>query len=371
MAGGRAIDGIAGGADCVGVEGSVVFGAAVGVDRVDVVVGDTDVEDNSGAVDVVFELAGSGVVVAPVGTVVVVVVVVVVVLVGTVVLVGAVVVLVGADVVRGAVVVVAGTVVVTGSDVTVIVGGSAGTVTVPGSAVIVTVGASVGVVVTVTVGIEVSVRGSGTPAEIWTERLTVAEKLALTDASVEFAAGASVVMGVVDSVAVAVPVAGSVESAVGWAAPVSEAVSGPATSPGAEASLAAFSVVSGFVTLVRRRTAWWSEACTVHSPESFARTGGFESARTMTVIPIAVVINAATTPARDICRRNRSADGPAACRPPHRGIRGRGGSASMSGSAGFSSLLSPVCIRLLLSPSGCADRWDPVTTLRTAWPGNQ
>ncbi|MGV9924401.1 hypothetical protein [Nocardia rhamnosiphila] len=365
MAGGCAIDGVAGGAEFVGVGGVVVFGAVVVVDRVDVVDGDADVVDTSGAVDVVFELAGSGVVVVPVGTVVVVVVVVVVVLVGTVVLVGAV-------VVRGAVVVVVGTVVVAGwSDVTVIVGGSAGTVTVLGSVVTVTVGVSVGVVVTVTVGIEVSVRGSGTPAEIWTERLIVAEKLALTDASVEFAAGASVVMGVVDSVAVAVPVAGSVESAVGWAAPVSEAVSGPATSPGAEASLAAFSVVSGFVTLVRRRTAWWPEACTVHSPESFARTGGFESARTMTVIPIAVVTNAATTPARDICRRNRSADGPAACRPPHRGIRGRGGSASMSGSAGFSSLLSPVCIRLLLSPSGCADRWDPVTTLRTAWPGNQ
>ncbi|MCX0271576.1 hypothetical protein NLM24_12835 [Nocardia zapadnayensis] len=331
-------------ADFVRVGGSVVFGAVVVVGGVDVVVGDTVVVDTSGDVDVVVELAGIEVVV-PVGTVVVVVVV-----------------LVGA--------VVVGTVVVAGSDVTVIVDGSADTVTVVGSAVTVTVGVSVGVMVTVTVDIEVEVTvpGSGAPAVASTERLIVAEKLALIDASVEFAAGVSVVMAVVDSVAVAVPVPGSAESAVGRAVPVSVAVSGPATSPGTETALGAPEVVLGFVTPVRLRTARWSKAWMAHAPELFGRTGGFESARTMTVIPIAVVTNAATTPARDTCRRKRSADGPAACRPPHRRIRGRGGSASMSGSAGVSSLLSPVCIQLLLSPSRCADRWEPVTTLRTTWP---
>ncbi|MEV0110081.1 hypothetical protein AB0H42_27610 [Nocardia sp. NPDC050799] len=330
VAGGCAIDGGAGGADVVGVGGRVVFGALVVVDRVEVVVGDAGVVDTSGDVDVVVELGGIGVVVVSVGAVVVVVVVPV----------GAVVVMV-----VGAVV---GTVVVAGSGVTVIVDGSAVTVSVLGSAVTVTVDVSVGVMVTGTVDseVEVTVPGSGTLTVAWTERLTVAEKLALTDASVEFPAGASVVMAVVDSVAVAVPVPGSVESAAARPAPVSVvAVSGPAASPGTETALGAPDVVLGFVTLVRLRTAWWSKAFRVHSPESFARIGGFESARTMIVIPIAVVSNAATTPARDICRRNRSADGPAACRPPHRRIRGRGGSASMSGSATLSSLLSPVCIR--------------------------
>lgn len=264
--------------------------------------------------------------------------------------------------------VVVGTVVVVGADVTVMVDGSAGTVAVLGSAV--TVGVSVGSMVTVTVDteVEVTVPGSGTPTVAWIERLTVAEKLALTDASVEVPAGASGVMAVVESVVVAAPVPGSVESTVGWAIPGSVAVSGPAMSPGRETSLGASDVELGFVTLVRLRTARWSKASMVHSPESFARSGGLESARTKIVIPIAAVTDAATTPARDICRRNRAADGPAACLPPHRRIRVRGGSALMSGSAARSSLLSSVCIQLLLSPSNRADRWEPVTPLRTARP---
>ncbi|MFI9533096.1 hypothetical protein ACIG56_07620 [Nocardia fusca] len=325
-----------------------LVGAGV-LERVEVVVGDAGVVDTSGDLEVV-ELAGLGVIVVLVATVSAVVVV----------LTGGVVVLTG-----GVVVVVVGTVVVAGSDVTVIVDGSADTVTVLGSAVMVTVDVSVGVAVTVTVDIdvEVTVPGSGTLNVAWTERLAVAEKLTLTDASVGFVERASVVIAVVDSGAVAVPVPGSVESAGGRAVSVSVAVSVPATSPGTETSLGAADVVfvCVFVRLVRLRTVPWSKAPMVGWHELFAGTGGLESVRTMSVIPIAVVTNAAVTPARDICRRNRSA-----CRPDHRGIRGRGGSALISCSGTGSSLLSTVCIELLLSPSRCADRWNPVTTLRTA-----
>jgi hypothetical protein len=329
-----------------------------------VVVGDAEVVDTSGDLDVV-ELAGLGVVVVLVATVSVVVVVVtggvVVVTGGVVVVTGGVVVVTGGVVVVGAVVVV-GTVVVAGSDVAVIVDGSADTVTVVGSAVMVTVDVSVGVVVTVTVDIdvEVTVPGYGTLNVAWTERLAVAEKLTLTDASVGFVGRASVVIAVVDSGAVAVPVPGSVESAGGRAVSVSVAVSVPATSPGTETSLGAADVVLVFVRPVRLRTVPWSKAPMVGWHELFAGTGGLESVRTMSVIPIAVVTNAAVTPARDICRRKRSA-----CRPDHRRIRGRGGSALISCSGTGSSLLTTVCIELLLSPSRCADRWKPVTTLRT------
>ncbi|WP_433490809.1 hypothetical protein [Nocardia grenadensis] len=318
----------------------------VGVDVPDyreAIVGDTGTVDTSGDVEIWAELVGVGVVVALGGAVVAVVVVPV----------GVVVVPVGAGVavLVGAVVVVVGAVVVADSEVTVIVDRSAGTVTVLGSAVTGTVGVSVGVMVTVTVDteVEVAVPGSGTPTVAWIERLTVAEKLALTDASVEFSAGTSGVMAVVGSVAGAVPVPGSVGSGLDWAAPGSVAVSEPAISPGTAISLGATSlgapdIVFGFVMLVRLRIARWSNAAMVHSPESFARAGGSESARTMIVIPIAAVADAATTAARDMWRRNRSADGPAACRPRHRRIRDRGGSASISGSATRSSLLSSVCI---------------------------
>ncbi|MEU4836794.1 hypothetical protein [Nocardia testacea] len=351
----------------VGVGASIVFGAVVVVDRVDVVVGDAGAVDTSGDVDVAVEVAGIGVVVVPVGTVVVVVVV----LIGTVVVpVGAVVVLIGTVVVPiGAVVVVVGAVVAAGVDVTVIVDGSAGTVTVPGSVVTVTVGVSAGVVVAVAVDVEVEVTvpGSCTLNVASNETLAVAEKLAVIDASGEFAAGASGVVTVVDSV-VAAPVPGSVESAVGSAVPVSVAVSAVATSPGTETSPDVPGVALVFVMLVRLRAALWSKARTVGSAELFGHTAGPESVRATSVTPIAVVTSAAATPARDICRRNRSADGAAACRPHHRGIRGRGGSAALSGSVTGSSLLSSVRIQLLLSPSRRADRWGPVTSLRSAEP---
>ncbi|MGW5385065.1 hypothetical protein [Nocardia sp. NPDC003963] len=226
VAGGCAIDGVVGGVEFVGAAGSVVFGA--------VVVGDAGVVDISDDVDTVVELAGV-VVVVLVGAVVVVVPV------------GAVMVLVGA------VVVVVGTVVVAVLDVTVIVDGSADAVTELGSAVTVTVDVSVGGVVTVTVdiGVEETVPGTCTLNEASTEKLAVAEKLALIEPSVEFAGELSVVVAVIDSVAVAVPISGSVESAAGRVAPVSVT----ASAPGSGTSLGTSDVVLVFVTLVRLRPA--------------------------------------------------------------------------------------------------------------------
>lgn len=339
MAGGSAIDGVVGRVD-VGIGGSVVLGA--------VVVGATDVVDTSGAVDVVVELAGIVVVVVLVGTVVVVVGV----------LVCAMVVVPVGEVV----------VVLAVSEVTVMVDGSADTVTVLGSAVTVTVEVSVGVVVTITVDVEVgaTVPGSCTLGVAWTEKLAVAEKLTLIDTIGGLSAEVSVGVAVVDSVdsvavsvsvsvsvSVPVPVPVSVESVAGWVVPVSVAVSVSERALGTGASLDASVVVLVSATPGWLRTALWSRVCMAGPPANdsalFAATGGIESARTMSVIPIAVVTNAVTTPARDICRRNRSADGPAADRPRHRSIRGRG-SASMPGSATWSSLLSTLCIQLLLSP---------------------
>lgn len=209
MVGGCAIDGVVGRAAFV-VVGGFVDGAVVVLDRVAVVVGAEGVVDTSGDLDVVVELAGIVVVVVLVGTVV-----------------------------------------VAASDVTVMVDGSADTVTVLGSAVTVTVDVSVGGMVTVTVDaeVEVTVSGSCTLDVAWTERLAVAEKLALTDTTVEFVAAPSVVVAVVDSVVVAVLVPGSVESAGGCAVPVSVAVSVPATSTGTGTSLGVPAIGLVFVTL--------------------------------------------------------------------------------------------------------------------------
>lgn len=276
MVGGCASDG-------VGRVGFVVAGGLVVVGgRVDVVVGDAGVVDTTGEMDVVVGRAGIVVVVVVVGTVV--------------------------------------------------VGGSADTVTVLGSAVTVTVDVSVGVMVTVTVEIEVeaTVLGSCGPDVPGAGRLTVAEKLALTDIAAEFSGGASVVIAAVVSGTGAVLVAGSVASAVDWAGPGAVAVSAVEISPGTGNSLD-----RTYVVLVSVRPAWlgtalYSEVFIVDSAEIgsalFVRRGGLESALTMSVIPIAVVANAVATPAYDVCRRNRSGDGVAA-------------------------LLSTVRIQLLLSPS--------------------
>ncbi|WP_410873369.1 hypothetical protein [Nocardia sp. A7] len=78
------------------------------------------------------------------------------------------------------------------------VDGVADTVTVLGSAVAVTVG------VTVVVEVGVTAPGSCTLGVSWTEKLTVAEKLALIDATGEVVGEGSVVMAVVVSVAVGV-----------------------------------------------------------------------------------------------------------------------------------------------------------------------
>lgn len=276
MVGGCASDG-------VGRVGFVVAGGLVVVGgRVDVVVGDAGVVDTTGEMDVVVGRAGIVVVVVVVDTVV--------------------------------------------------VGGSADTVTVLGSAVTVTVDVSVGVMVTVTVEIEVeaTVLGSCGPDVPGAGRLTVAEKLALTDIAAEFSGGASVVIAAVVSGTGAVLVAGSVASAVDWAGPGAVAVSAVEISPGTGNSLD-----RTYVVLVSVRPAWlgtalYSEVFIVDSAEIgsalFVRRGGLESALTMSVIPIAVVANAVATPAYDVCRRNRSGDGVAA-------------------------LLSTVRIQLLLSPS--------------------
>ncbi|MFE9789758.1 hypothetical protein ACFYO7_30720 [Nocardia salmonicida] len=184
VVGGCASDGV-GRVDFVVAGGSVVVGVVIVGGRVDVVVGDAGVVDTAGEVDVVVGRVGIVVVVVVVGTVV--------------------------------------------------VEGSVDTVTVLGSAVTVTVDVSVGVMVTVTVDIEVeaTVLGSCVPDVSGAGRLTVAEKLALTDIAAEFWGEASVVIAAVVSGAGA----GSVGSAVDWAVPGTAAVSAVETSPGTGTSL--------------------------------------------------------------------------------------------------------------------------------------
>lgn len=281
MVGGCASDGV-GRVDFVVAGGLVVVGVVIVGGRVDVVVGDAGVVDTTGVVDAVVGRVGIVVVVVVVGTV--------------------------------------------------LVEGSADTVTVLGSAVTVTVDVSVGVMMTVTVEIEVeaTVLGCWVPDVSGAGKLTVAEKLALTDIAAEFSGEASVVMAAVVSGAGAVLVAESVASAVDWAVPGTVAVSAVEMSPGTVTSLG-----RTYVVLISVRPAWlgtalYSEVFIVDSAEIgsalFIRRGGLESALTMSVIPIAVVTNAVATPAYDVCRRNRSGDGGAA-------------------------LLSTVRIQLLLSPS--------------------
>ncbi|MFI7529896.1 hypothetical protein [Nocardia salmonicida] len=187
VVGGCASEGVGRVVDFVVAGGAVVVGLVVG-GRVGVVVGDTGVVDTAGEVDVVVGRAG----------------IVVVVVVGT-----------------------------------VVVEGSAEIVTVLGSAVTVTVDVSVGVMMTVTVEIEVeaTVLGSCAPDGSGAGRLTVAEKLALTDIAAEFSGEASVVMAPVVSGAGAVLVAESVASAVDSAAPGTVAVSAAQTSLGTGTSL--------------------------------------------------------------------------------------------------------------------------------------
>ncbi|MFF0453488.1 hypothetical protein [Nocardia africana] len=320
VVGGWAIDGVDGRAGFVAIGGFVAGGsfvadagvivALVVVGLVDVVVGDAGVVATSDDVDVV-DLAAL-VVVARVDTVVV---SVVVPAAAEVVSTGAAGVVpagvVGVEVGRGVVgTVVVGTVVVTGL----------------GSAVTVTVDVSTGVGGVVDIGGGTTGPGSGTLGMIWIERLAVAEKLAPADAAVEVDGGASVVVAVIDSGAAAVvdsvvaagPAPGSVGSTAGGAAPESAAVSVLSDpSPGTEISLAASGVVLWFTAPISLETAP-QPVCTAARPEyacaSFTPIGGLESARTTSVIPIAVLTNAVTTPAREIRRWYRS---------PHHRIRCR------------------------------------------------
>lgn len=267
---------------------------------------------------------------------------------------------VAGTVVVGAVVVDAGGVAVSGAAVTGTVVGGTVVVAVVGSAVPVTVDVCAGVVGAVDIGGGTTRPESGTPGMSWIERLAVAEKLAPNEPPVELGGEGSVVAGGADSVAVAGPEPGSVGSAAGGAVPGSAAASvSPAMSTGTGSSPEASKAALVFVAAMSLREAPPSKVCTVRSPEyareSFTRTGGPESARTTSVIPIAVVTNAAATPARESCRRNRSAGGSAVDRPHRRGIRARGSPTR----------LSTVRIPLSLSSSGCAGRRETVSTRRT------
>ncbi|WP_157126574.1 hypothetical protein [Nocardia africana] len=232
-------------------------------------------------------------------------------------------------------------------------------VAVPGSAVTVTVDLSTGAVGAVDIGGGTIGPESGMLGMIWIERLAVAEKLAPADAAVEVG-GASVVVAVVDSGAADVdsvvgagPVPGSVASTAGTAPGSAAASVLSAPSPGTEISPGASDVALRVTTPLSLETAPQSTVCTVGRPEyacaSFLPTGGLESARTTSVIPIAVVINAMITPAREIWCWYRS---------PHHRIPCRD-SPSISASVTRFSLPSTVPIPLLLSSSGCADRWKP------------
>lgn len=319
VAGGCAIDGVVGRADFVGI-GGFVADVVVVVGLVDVVV--PGVVATSGDVEVV-ELAAIVVLADAVADLVVVPLAAVVVVPA-----GAVVVVVDR--------VAAGTPVEGRVAVGTVVAGTV-VVAVLGSAVTVTVDVSTEVVGAVDIGGETTAPGSGAPGKIWIERLAVAEKLAPAEAAVEVSVG-------VDSVAVAWPAPGSVGPAAGGAIPESAVVSVlPVPSPGTEISLDASDIGLAFTAPASLGTAPQSRVCTAGSPgcdcASLTCAGGPESARTTSVIPIAVVTNAVTTPAREICRRNR---------PPDRGIRRRG-SSSISVAVTRCSLLSTVRIRPPLS----------------------
>ncbi|MFD6393456.1 hypothetical protein [Nocardia sp. NPDC060259] len=235
----------------------------------------------------------------------------------------------------------AGFVVVGTAVVTVMVDGSAVTVLGPGVTV------SVGVRGTVTVDVEVvgTVPGSCALDVLSSEILAVAEKLALTEITVEFPGAVSV--GATVGVSVELTVLAGAGSVVG--------VSPPSMSPGATASLGMSEAALGGSTADSLAATLESAGATVGSHEkvfaSFARTGGPESARTASVVPMAVATSAAAAPARVSCRRSRSAADVGAGRSCRRRIVG-----SLSGSVTGSSVLSTWGIQLLLSPWNCADR---------------
>ncbi|MEV6217351.1 hypothetical protein [Nocardia sp. NPDC051833] len=261
-----------------------------------------------------------------------------------------------ADVVAGAVIVVvpvgAGFVVV-GAAVVVVDGAA---VTVLGPEVTV----SVGVRGTVTVDVEVvvTVPGSCALEGLSSEKLAVAEKLALAEIPVEFPGETSVGATVGVSVETSLVGAGSV---VGVSPPSS---SGATASPGRSAAALGGGATASFGggAAASVPAAVESDGVTVESASptagshdkvvaSVARTGAPESARTASVVPIAVAINAAATPTRVSCRRSRSGADVVAGRSRRRRIVG-----SLAGSVTGSSVLSTWGIQLLLSPQNRADR---------------
>ncbi|PPJ38150.1 hypothetical protein C5E45_10295 [Nocardia nova] len=157
-----------------------------------------------------------------------------------------------------------------------------------GSAVIVTVVVSTGVVGALDSGGGRGGSESGTLGMIWIERLAVAEKLVPTDTAIEVGAEVSVVVAVVDSVAVAWPVPASVKSTAGGAIPESTVASvPPVPSPGTEISLDASEIALGFTAPVSPGTAPKSRVCTV-AHRSAPAPGSRASAGSIPLVPRAL-----------------------------------------------------------------------------------
>lgn len=214
------------------------------------------------------------------------------------------------------------------SGTVVVVAGAAvalvGAVVVVGSGVTVTVGVSVRVGGTVAPGGPMKIPKYGTPSS--TDRLAVAEKLAPIDASGEPGCGGtvgvtgcdcvvvtgtdSVVVTVTGAVVVTVPV--SAESAIGRSA--SGSAVAPALDRPTDTGSAFGAPGAGPKAAPPPRGAFPSNIRTVDSPATaavLAPAGESESACTVSVTPIAVLINAATAPARVTCRCHRLPECPA------------------------------------------------------------
>ena len=216
--------------------------------------------------------------------------------------------------------------------------------------IVVVVGAVLGVVVPASVvvwgtaDVDVEVVGDGALDVLSSETLAVAEKLALTEIvgeSSEAVSDGGVVGVSVSSTVLAGSGSGSGSDS-GSGSGSSERsvveVSAWAMSPGVKTSLGVSETVFGSSAPGSPAATPESGGTTAGSHErffaSFARAGGSGSARTARVVPMTVAANAAATPARVSRRRSRSADDTGSGRSDRPG----------------SSVLSTVCIQLLLSP---------------------
>ncbi|WP_316574502.1 hypothetical protein [Nocardia canadensis] len=212
--------------------------------------------------------------------------------------------------------------------------------------IVVVVGAVLGVVVPASVvvwgtaDVDVEVVVDGALDVLSSETLAVAEKLALTEIvgeSSEAVSDGGVVGVSVSSTVLAGSGSGS-DSGSGSSERSVVEVSASAMSPGVKTSLGVSETVFGSSAPGSPAATPESGGTTAGSHErffaSFARAGGSGSARTTRVVPMTVAANAAATPARVSRRRSRSADDTGSGRSDRPG----------------SSVLSTVCIQLLLSP---------------------